>query len=203
MCTNQSSEKWIHLTAPPCLNFAILPTGVDKNNYIIIDWNWRSKKINCIYKYNTNTDKWGEISGCNNIKNISYFSAALNVKKQMLFLVQEDQITQIQLNSGNVNNNTFNVETNYPLSSCKSIIVNNSLFSLGGLYNNSILKWNSDNKTFTQFGVMYNKKTLESFAMIYNDKNNCLLFGGYDYDKREYVDYILEFNMNTKQWNKL
>eukprot|EP01084_Bolivina_argentea_P107832 192768_1 len=45
---------------------------------------------------------------------------------------------------------------------------------------------------------------ISSFAILYNHTNNCLLlFGGYDWDNRDYVDYILEFNMNTKQWNKL
>eukprot|EP01084_Bolivina_argentea_P118415 210116_1 len=88
-------------------------------------------------------------------------------------------------------------------------MVNDSLFVFCGGNCNSILKWNSENKTLTTFCDMYNKMTLGAFATIYNHKNNCLLFfggivcGGLPQLRVSLVDYILEFNMKNKQWNKL
>eukprot|EP01084_Bolivina_argentea_P093449 168062_1 len=46
---------------------------------------------------------------------------------------------------------------------------------------------------------------IRRLCVIYNHQNNTLLlFGGYDCDNDVHcLDYILEFNMKTKQWNKL
>eukprot|EP01084_Bolivina_argentea_P168889 292795_1 len=106
MCTSQTSEKWMYVAACPLSVHFVdmrMPSGIDLNNYIIIDHDWISNKINCIYKYNINTDKWRKIDVCNDIPNITWFSAALDAKKQILFLSQKHCITQIELNSaGNI-----------------------------------------------------------------------------------------------------
>eukprot|EP01084_Bolivina_argentea_P155015 270176_1 len=163
MCTNDYSEKWMHLIAHPSnktSNFVSLPTGTNANNYIAIDpyFSCFSSKINIksIHKYNIDNDTWSTIDGCNDIQNISGFSAALHVKKQILFLFHKDSVRQIQLNNNNINNYTHN-NTIYSPQTAKSIILNDSLFIIGGKSNNSILKWNLETKTLTKFSDMYNK----------------------------------------------
>eukprot|EP01083_Nonionella_stella_P235483 828012_1 len=138
MSTNQTAEKWIHLTAFACDGYVILPTGTGKNNYIATGFN--HSKINSISRYNTNTDKWTKINHCNDIESAIYENATFDVKKQILSLVCKCHITQIQLNNGNMCNNTHDIETN----GSTSIIVNNSLFIIGGVSNKSIFKWNSE-----------------------------------------------------------
>eukprot|EP01084_Bolivina_argentea_P074526 135191_1 len=154
MSTNEVSTKWINLLVSPT-DYMASPTGTDRNNYIVIDREWLSKRINCIYKYNINTNKWNKISDLNNIHNISWFSAALDVKKHLLYLSNKDSVTQIQLNNGNMtymsDYTTNNIETNYPSSTSTSIILNDSLFIIGGHDNKSIFKWNVENKTLTKF----------------------------------------------------
>eukprot|EP01084_Bolivina_argentea_P034226 63341_1 len=95
MSTNEPSTLWINLPTCPITDYMTIPTGTDRNNYIVIERKWLSKSINCIYKYNINTNKWNKISGLNNIHNISYFSAALDVKKHLLYLSHKDSVTQI------------------------------------------------------------------------------------------------------------
>eukprot|EP01084_Bolivina_argentea_P289891 497868_1 len=67
------------------------------------------------------------------------------------------------------------------------------------------MKWDFKNKKMTKFSDTYKKKYIGDFGMVYNDKQNCLLiFGGYDVsDGFGFSDYILEFNITTKQWNKM
>eukprot|EP01084_Bolivina_argentea_P091298 164371_1 len=149
MCTNETSEKWMDLAASPSVHDLVIPTGIDINNYFIIAYNASIQNINYIYKYNTDTDKWNRIDGCNNIQlqNMSefkWFSAALDVKKHLLFLSERDYVVQIQLNNGNMNDYTTNIDTNYPSTNSTSIILNDSLFIIGGSENNSILKWDSE-----------------------------------------------------------
>eukprot|EP01084_Bolivina_argentea_P131598 232258_1 len=145
MCTREEIAKWITLSGPS-IDCIIIPTGMDTNNYLVIDRDFWCSKINCIYKYDIDNDKWIKIHGFNNIDNImSQFSAALDVKKQILFLSQNDCVTQIQLNDNNIRNDNHNNTTSNPKYS-KSIIVNNSLFIIGGSNYNSILKWDSKKK---------------------------------------------------------
>eukprot|EP01084_Bolivina_argentea_P313313 542573_1 len=134
------------------------------------------------------------MSGLNNIQNISSLSAALDAQKQILYLVHKDSVNEIQLNNNNINNYTHNITINSvsSYSSTRSVILNGSLFIVGGYGNNSILKWNPQSKTFTKFSDMYNKININSFAMICNKKHNSvLLFGGIDWDSQMCVDYIL------------
>eukprot|EP01084_Bolivina_argentea_P059144 107954_1 len=94
------------------------------------------------------------------------------------------------------------------------ISVNNSLFIIGGSNwsDYSIWKFNFQTEPMIKFSNFYNYQNRTNFGMIYNSKNNCLLlFGGYCWNKRRgrnYVDGddtddILEFNITTKQWNKI
>eukprot|EP01084_Bolivina_argentea_P281395 481459_1 len=182
MCTKQDSIKWILLNSFTRRGSLIVPTGMDRNNYIIIDYAYWQGKMNCIRKYDIDNDKWIKIDGFNNMENIPpYFSAALDVKKQILFLSRHGCVTQIQLNNNNISNHNYNNKRDDYLQS-SSIAVNNSLFTIGAIHH-SIFKWDLENKTFTKFSDMYNKMRFGSFSMIYNHKHNCLLFfGGCDYD---------------------
>eukprot|EP01084_Bolivina_argentea_P055447 101656_1 len=206
MSDNNDDTKWSTLNSCPKIGYIHIPSGVDKNNYIAIDSNAGCSKINCIHKYDIDSDKWSKIDGLNNL-NMARFSAALNVKDQILFLSRNNYLTQIQLKNNNINHYNHNIEIPklipYP-STSKSIIRKNALFIVGGCDNNLMLKWDSQNKTFTKFVDMYNRMDCGLFGTIYNNKNNkLLLFGGYDFTNRVCMDTILEFNTKTKQWNKL
>eukprot|EP01084_Bolivina_argentea_P215233 365404_1 len=201
MSANKPTTKFVHLTSCPNTGYITVPTGIDKNNYIVIDTDIYHRKINCVHKYDVDNDKWIKIDGLNNIENMSYFSATLDVNKQILFLSRMNYITQIELNSHSIKNDTHNAMIQFPYTP-KSIIVDNSLFVIGGRGNNSILKWNSQNKTLTKFSEMYNKMKIGSFGMIC-ENDRLLLFGGYSPSSNGCVDYILEFNIKTKTWNKI
>eukprot|EP01084_Bolivina_argentea_P180953 312574_1 len=113
MCANEYSEKWIHLTEHTAdKDLVSIPSGVNRDNFILIDFNfnWISGTftIDCIYKYNTYTDIWSKIDGCNDMQDISSFTAALDVKKQILYLVHNDSVREIQLNDINITNHTQN-----------------------------------------------------------------------------------------------
>eukprot|EP01084_Bolivina_argentea_P230892 389515_1 len=211
MSAVQLSPKWISLhshpfTNNPCINpvSITVPTGIDKDNYIVISCGTFGNGKNSIQKYDFNTDKWSTIDDLNDFNDVSSWTcASLDAQKQTIFLLYGNQLTQIALNSNQLCNNNLNTTVHFT-STSKCITVNNSLFVVGGTENNSILKWNSENKTFIKFSDMYNKKNIGLFGIICNNKNNSLLlFGGRDYDDDGWVDYILEFNINTKQWNKL
>eukprot|EP01084_Bolivina_argentea_P107053 191440_1 len=64
----QQIAEWIPLTSFPHTYRTVVPSGIDKDNYIIIDYNMKHSIINSIDKYNINTDKWSKIDGFNNIK---------------------------------------------------------------------------------------------------------------------------------------
>eukprot|EP01084_Bolivina_argentea_P300255 517687_1 len=177
--SNQDSAKWIDVASCPITDFTTIPTGMNRDNYIVIDRIFASTRINCIYKYDINTNKWNKISGLNNMQNISPCSATLDVKKQIVYLFHKHSVREIQLNNSNINNYTHNTA----IHATKAIVLNDSLFIVGGYGNDSILKWNPQSKTFAKFSDMYNKMRIDDFTMIYNHKNNnLLLFGGYDYD---------------------
>eukprot|EP01084_Bolivina_argentea_P159877 278462_1 len=176
MTATESSTKWMDLTTCDCVGTRIsIATGMDKNNYICIDRSFLGDEIYCIYKYNIDIDKWTKIDGFNGVENISAFSATLDIKKQILFLCRQRCLTQIQLNNNHIRHDNH---TTNPWAS-ESIVVNNSLFFVGGHNNNSVLKWDSKKKTFIKWSDMYNKMHIGLFSVIYNNKNNCLLlFGG-------------------------
>eukprot|EP01084_Bolivina_argentea_P308931 534305_1 len=155
MSTTETSAKWISLTQPPGDRVNI-SSGMDGNNYIVIDYN-----VHCMdgmdgmdgiingWKYNIDNDKWIKMDSLSSlwIENMSSslsFSTAVDVQKQILFLLCCDHITQIQLNSGNIVNDNHNMQIKYPSTTNYAstiIIINNSLLIIGGEENNSILKW--------------------------------------------------------------
>eukprot|EP01084_Bolivina_argentea_P086279 155945_1 len=106
MSATEASAKWINLCAPDIniSGFMTIPTGRDRHNYIVVDRWFLSRRINSIYKYNIDSNKWNKIDGLNNIQNIAQCSAALDVKKQILFLFHGDSVSEIQLNNNNINN---------------------------------------------------------------------------------------------------
>eukprot|EP01084_Bolivina_argentea_P294453 506622_1 len=151
MCTNQTSTKWMAVTSCPTdiADDTHIPTGMDGNNYIVITCDWWDGKIQNVYKYNIDRNKWTQINGVNDIEHISVGCASLNTKKQILFLLNCDMLTQIRLNSSNMILNyesTRHSEINIT-SSSRVIVINNSLFIIGGSNNDSILEWNLENKT--------------------------------------------------------
>eukprot|EP01084_Bolivina_argentea_P125832 222891_1 len=163
MSANQPSIKWTSLASYPRTNYTIIPTGIDRNNYIVIDRTGNTK-INGIYKYIIENDTW-MIKNLNNIENITTTSAALDVGKQILFTFSNDFVTQIQLNSNRVSIDNHNIEID-ELYDTVSIIKNDSLFIIGGSNNNSILKWSSESKTFTKYCDMYNETFLSDFGIV-------------------------------------
>eukprot|EP01084_Bolivina_argentea_P210507 358273_1 len=202
MSTNELSTEWINLCACPITDYMTIPTGIDANNYIVIDRKFAANRLNCIYKYNINTNKWSKLAGLNVLKDFTRFNAAMDVRKQVLYLFHSDYLTQIQTNSHYIDNITYDNAINKPqsvaMNNTTSIIINNSafVFSCGS----DVLKWNPESQTVTKFCDMYNKILLNQFGIICN-KNNCLLFGGYT--NVNFTDCILELNIQTKQWNKL
>eukprot|EP01084_Bolivina_argentea_P086281 155948_1 len=110
MSATEASAKWINLCAPDIniSGFMTIPTGRDRHNYIVVDRWFLSRTINGICKYNINTNKWNKIDGLNNIQNISPFSATLDVKKQILYLIHRHSVSEIQLNNSNIHNYTHN-----------------------------------------------------------------------------------------------
>eukprot|EP01084_Bolivina_argentea_P160571 279607_1 len=181
------SATWINLLACPihCSlwngDTFVIPSGRDRNNYIVIGRDFLSHKIRSIHKYNININKWNKINLNNIQKYIPVSCTTLDAKKQILYLVHNDSISEMQLNNSNINHHTHNTTINAVSPTTKSIILNDSLFLVGGSINNSILKWNLKSKTLTKFSDMYNKMKLSAFGFIYEHKSNCLLlFGGFD-----------------------
>eukprot|EP01084_Bolivina_argentea_P016112 30183_1 len=175
MSTNIHAIEWINLTACPIIDYITIPMGIDGNNYIAIDR--KRGGINHIYKYNIDNDKWITMYGFKGKGNIPFRYASLDVKNQILFLLDHDKLTQIQLNNTNTIQNCQTNQYNeicYPHRS-EFIAINNSLLIIGGRYNKSILNWNLENKTISKFSDMYNKNKIGKFGMIYNSKQNCLL----------------------------
>eukprot|EP01084_Bolivina_argentea_P091302 164376_1 len=155
MSTKQPSTMFTDLTPHPSTTAIVIPSNIDRNNYVVIDRNFGWTKINCIYKYNIENDKWIKMDGVNNMENMSYFASVLDVKKQILFLFRANCLTQIHLNNNHINTDKYNIGNIFGV---KTIIIKDSLFIVGCA--NSILKWNSDVKTLTTFSVMYNKMKL-------------------------------------------
>eukprot|EP01084_Bolivina_argentea_P313314 542574_1 len=209
MSTDEISNKWINLRAPRIIHHMTVPTGVERDNYVIIDRDFNSNIIRYIYKYNINNDKWVKMDCIKNLnlKNVAEFSgsAALDVNKQILYLLHNEVITQICLKNGNVNNYKHNTYIHCS-STTTIILLEGSLFAVGGTDSSSIWKWDIEKKTLVKFSHMYDKIVLDDFGIVYNQKrNSILLFGGTHWKRGEShrVDYILEFNINNKQWNKL
>eukprot|EP01084_Bolivina_argentea_P218975 371481_1 len=101
MSAQQPSKKWSNLASCPSTNYMTSPTGRDRNTYIVID-----NSNYCIYKYNIENDKWIEIDFDKKPFNVD--TAALDVKKEILYLFDNKSVTQIQLNNNHINNDNHN-----------------------------------------------------------------------------------------------
>eukprot|EP01084_Bolivina_argentea_P059148 107967_1 len=212
MSTKETSTKWHNLLACPATSFIRIPTGIDKNNYIVIEFDQKDVEMSIltnnvisIYKYNTNTYKWNKITDLNNY-GVQHFSATFDATKQILYLFHTNSLTEIQISNNHINNVIYNNTTTelfQNLYNVTSIIINSSVFVFSS-GDSAVLNWNSESNTLTKCSWMYNNRKLDDFAIAYNKKDNyVLLFGGFDWNTPGYVDYILEFNINTKKWNKL
>eukprot|EP01084_Bolivina_argentea_P253699 426272_1 len=170
---NKSVTDWISLSRCPASFTASsisVPSGVDTNNYLTIDYKQYLNTI-AVHKYDFPCDDWIEIETKRKnyythaeypLKTTSTFSAAMDTNKQILLLSQKNCVTQISLNQSEY---TIQIPVNYDYNpvnritapECsKSIIINNSLFIVGGSNNSSILKWDLESKILTTFSDMYN-----------------------------------------------
>eukprot|EP01084_Bolivina_argentea_P218974 371478_1 len=197
-------EHWISLQPCPTTHFLSAPTGIDKNNYIIIDHHF--SKINCIHKYDINTDNWLKINVSNQLEVSTGFTSTFNAKKQVIHIFSNNCLTYLQLTNNTIR--TENVSnSSYIVSVSKIILLNNSLFLISGFNNSMILEYNIQTKVLSKFAHMYNESELCAFGLIYSSNTNTLLtFGGYDCSLGRYgalMKYILQFDIQTKQWNKL
>ncbi len=113
MASEQSSIKWNQFTSCPIETITNVstnvPSGIDKNNYIVIDSNFGEMSI---YKYNIESDKWIKID-FKKPGRISTFSSFIDVTNQILYLFQRKSATQIQLNNNNIITNKHNIEIDY------------------------------------------------------------------------------------------
>eukprot|EP01084_Bolivina_argentea_P057266 104655_1 len=208
MSATDASTKWMELSSYPRPDLDLdvtIPAEVNRNNYIVIHQVAQNKACG-FHKYNIDTDTWNKIDVFPE-QNISFNSASLDVKKQILFLWDPCSMTQIQLSD----NRITNITKNNHITECAiqnkfmrpdSIVIKNSLFLVGA--KNSILKWDSKTKILTKYDDMYNKSEISECGMIYNNKTDTLLlFGGFDWVNDYNIDYILQYHIQKKEWNKL
>eukprot|EP01084_Bolivina_argentea_P312253 540585_1 len=207
-------SKYVKLSSYPGNNYFYAPTGMDKDNYVVVEYNRVSSgstqqhcgAINCVHKYNIYHDTWttmytsddfGSASG-----SLGIGAACINAKKQIIHSFSKNRLIKIQLNGEKITNEFMENIPNIDRSS-NSIVYNNSLFIIGGFHNNSVLKYDLENGQLSKIAIMYEKVIEMGFFGLINDSNtNCLLlFGGLGDGK--YLDSILEFNLKTKEWNKL
>eukprot|EP01084_Bolivina_argentea_P275356 469579_1 len=189
--------KWFDLASCPVSeNGRIVPTGLNKDNFIVIE-----KDICCIHKYNINSNKWTTTDVSETIGDIICDHAALDTHQNVLYFLSESNLVQMELNTNKITKSLLASQTTHDLTS-ECIILNNELFVIGGMSSDSISKWNGKTKQLTQINTIYNNTILDVFGSAHNDKtNSILLFGGYDNMNEKYVDYILEYNASTNKCN--
>eukprot|EP01084_Bolivina_argentea_P287380 493125_1 len=204
--STESSANWITVASYMHDCFKV-PSGRDKNNYFVIGSNKSGHGVLAkfeIHKYDVDADKWSKIVDIPVYNpDLLGISGALDTKKQTY---DERFLTQIQLNDKQITSEHLSTtsDVNLNLRLCSSIIANTCLFTFGNEGNDSILKWDVQNKVITKFSEMYDKQWLRGFGLIYhNESNSILLFGGWNDNTLHYSDHILEFNITKRQWNKL
>eukprot|EP01084_Bolivina_argentea_P035972 66581_1 len=209
-----SSLAWTSLEAPYTNNTNNLhvrlavPRGIDKNNYIVIDVEFKRRNLRIkerlfknIFKYDTVTNKWTKIKLFDTECKLG--QCALDTKNQILYTKSGNSLTSISLDSHSKGNKTKYKTSDTTIYS-DIFFLGNSLFCMGGVTNQLIFQWNSEYKSFTEISKMYNNARLDSFGLVYLKKKHCLmLFGGYDYNTEQMQGDILEFEFKTKTWNKL
>eukprot|EP01084_Bolivina_argentea_P003529 6639_1 len=211
--TEEPSITWLPLAFPHSMNCCI-PTGIDKDNYIIIDVGSESNnKIKGFYQYDIANNKWTKMDiPTHDFECIEYvYHSVLDRNKRILYIFGKGgfklqysmTISQLHLN----NNKCYNDKITLSIidETKMGIMLNNSLIMLTGKFWDGILQYNTENKTFTKiYGRLYENESTKDFGVIYNKKSNSLLlFGGYVCSDRTFSDSILCINLKTKKLNKL
>eukprot|EP01084_Bolivina_argentea_P120452 213514_1 len=137
MSTN-SSVKWIDLETCPVLkdesNEVIFPAGINKDNFIALEYDDDEDRINCIHKYNIETNKWTtmDISIWNDIilSDRSCYPV-LDTKQMVIYFLYDNCLMQMELNSKKIIRHLLPYENNHN-SSSQCIFLNNELFVIGG-----------------------------------------------------------------------
>eukprot|EP01084_Bolivina_argentea_P275357 469580_1 len=147
--------KWFNLASCPISKiFIIVPSGINKDNFIVIE-----KDICCIHKYNINSNKWTTTDVSETIGDIICDHAALDTHQNVLYFLSESNLVQMELNTNKITKSLLASQTTHDLTS-ECIILNNELFLIGGESSYSISKWNAKTKQFTQIGNIYNETVL-------------------------------------------
>eukprot|EP01084_Bolivina_argentea_P168888 292793_1 len=203
-CAKSSTKSpWIDLNPSPCANIMTIPTGIDKNNYIVIDtedamWD----KIVHIYKYNIHKDKWIKMYDYTMENMDDEGQWILDVKKQILFLFYKLSCTEIELNSGS--KRTYKYGENHFLSpATKSVIVNDSFYFVQ--WRHLIFKWNPEKKTFPRIIEIRGREAANAYCAIYDNNKHLLLFGRRWCDNK-WVHEAIQFNIQTfnqKSWEEI
>eukprot|EP01084_Bolivina_argentea_P052648 96705_1 len=124
MSDESSLLKWIRLASHPSTELFCIPSGRDRNNYIVIHREVGDFEISSIYKYNIENDKWIKID-FDNTENIPAMSTALDIKKETSYSCHWDSVTQISLTNNHISNYNHNASIDLE-SSSQSIIINYS-----------------------------------------------------------------------------
>ncbi len=206
MMLTQNSAKWIDLLSLCTTGDIIIPTSINKDNFVVLQSDDYGDNFNAIHKYNIYTNKW-TTTKCNPIP-IHSDIPTLNGKQNVLYYLIDNltgtDLMQVELNNNKITKHILSNENSHN-SNSKCIIINNELFVIGGLNSHSISKWNAKSKRFVQIGSIYHKKLLDNFGVTYENKtNSILLFGGYDTTLNyEPVDYILQYDLIAHKCDKI
>eukprot|EP01084_Bolivina_argentea_P275360 469585_1 len=194
--------KWFNLESCPLSQIGIIfPSGINKDNFIVINKSYSSSCACFIHKYNINTNKWTTTDVSETIGDIICDHAALDTHQNVLYFLSESNLVQMELNTNKITKSLLASQTTHDLTS-ECIILNNELFLIGGESSYSISKWNGKTKQLTEINTIYNETILDIFGLAHDNKtNSILLFGGYDNMNEKYVDYILEYNASTNKCN--
>eukprot|EP01084_Bolivina_argentea_P278132 475028_1 len=206
--------KWITLSPLPHTkgfdtsidNELVVPTGMNKDNFIALQIDENAERITSVHKYNIDTNKWKTIDVSDSLISCTSYTAAVVSDQNLLYFLYENYLIQMELNSKTVTQYLLSSE-NYHNYNSQCVILNNELFVIGGDKCHSISKWNAETKQLTPINNIYNKTKLDVFGWTYDNNTNCvLIFGGYDNNtnnNNNYVDYILQYDVTKNESNKL
>eukprot|EP01084_Bolivina_argentea_P160420 279354_1 len=205
--STEYSPRWIDLESCPSLNpnsYFIVPTGINKDNFIVLEISEYEKTIEYIHIYNTNTNKWTTTQINISICATKPFYPAFDANRNILYFLYKNYLMQMELNDQKITKHLLSSENNHN-SNSQCVIVNNELFVIGGDNCYSISKWNAETNKLIQINTIYNNTHLYVFGLTFNNKKNyMLLFGGYDKNNNHAcVDYILKYDATQNELNKL
>eukprot|EP01084_Bolivina_argentea_P152799 266458_1 len=206
-------KQWEHLTSGPWFSYffqdgidkddyiLLIPDGIDKDNFIVLAIDIYTYKVDYIYKYNINTNKW-ETSIKMDKHNIEpYYVSYPVLHKNNIYFTDGECLSILNVTTKTITKHPCNRK--FIDWSSKLAILNDELFVIGGNIRDSISKWNAKTKQLAVISKMYTANLWKS-ASISDKKRNCItLFGGGIYGKPGYVDYILQFDAATNQFSKL